>query len=76
MYSGKVVEMGLCDSSIRLVRTGLAYALVLVVDPRRGSERLFQTQRAVKRGRTPVTIDLAYPARGWESIALVKLPVR
>src|ERR1700688_1197183 len=58
--SGKMVVVGLRDSSVRLMRTGRAHTLILVVDARRSPERFLQTSRAVKRSRTPTAIDLAH----------------
>src|SRR6266481_8271015 len=59
-YSGKIVVVGLRNGGIRLMRTGRAHAFILVVDARRSPERLLKTVRAVKRSRTPATIDFAH----------------
>ena len=59
---GRVV-VRLRDRGVRLVRPGRGHALVLVVDPRGGVQRLFQPVRAVQRGGPPQPVDVEHVGR-------------
>ena len=61
--AGLRVVVRLRDGGVRLVRAGRRDALVLVVDPRRGTERLLQPVRAVERRRTPEPVHVQHRAR-------------
>ncbi len=59
---GRVV-VRLRDRGVRLVRPGRGHALVLVVNPRRGVQRLFQPVRPVQRGGPPQPVDVEHVGR-------------
>ena len=59
---GRVV-VRLRDGGVRLVRPGRRHALVLVVDPRRGVQRLLQPVRPVQRGGPPQPVDVQHLVR-------------
>ena len=59
---GRVV-VRLRDGGVRLVRPGRRHALVLVVDPRRGVQRLLQPVRPVQRGGPPQPVDVEHLVR-------------
>ncbi len=57
-----VVVVGLRNGSVRLVRSGRADALVLVVDACRGVEHLLQTVGAEQRRRPPQPVHVEHAA--------------
>ena len=60
LHALALVEVGLRDGGVRLVRAGGRDALVLVVDVRRGVEGALQAPRAVEGRRAPQLVDLAH----------------
>ena len=54
------VVVRLRDRGVRLVRPGRGDPLVLVVDPRRGVQRLLQPARPVQRGGPPQPVDVEH----------------
>jgi len=58
--AGLPVVEGLRDRRVRLVAADRGRALVLVVDPGFGAQRLLEAVRPVQRRRTPQSVDLGH----------------
>jgi len=61
--AGALVVVGLRHGGVGLMAAGRAGAFVLVIDMRRGVERLFETARAVERRGPPEPVDVHHLAR-------------
>src|SRR5262249_60412067 len=65
-----LVVVRLRHRRVWLVTAGRADAFVLVVDPRRGIERLLEATGAIERRRAPETIDVAHRFRNLDPALL------